>query len=200
LHGAWIDCDGKDADDIQREVNQMLRTSPYPNVMRRQCIDCEYIQDDRGADDTCDECRGELSPAFPSAEEYAIHDHEGFSNLIGESTSFEDVALIAAALDGDNAMAFKWLISDIGMSAADAADKADEVCIWEDDRGQWDETMLAEYAEKFANDCYDLREIPETFRNYIDWEAMGRDMRAGGDITLAEIDGRRLIVTNPSEF
>ncbi|MEO5867232.1 MAG: antirestriction protein ArdA [Sphingomonas sp.] len=200
LHGAWIDCDGKDGDEISAEVATMLRTSPYPNVTRRQCETCDHIQDDRPCVDECDECPGALSAPFPSAEEWAIHDNEGFGNLISESTSFDDVAMIAEALNGDYALAFRWLIEDRGMTASDAAEKAEDVRIWEDDRGQSDETMLADYAESFIDDTGGLEGCPDHLRNYIDFEAMGRDFRLGGDVDLATIDGTRFIVTNASQF
>lgn len=32
LHGCWIDCEGKDADDIQEEVDNMLRASPISHA------------------------------------------------------------------------------------------------------------------------------------------------------------------------
>ena len=75
LHGVWIDCEGKDANELQDEVNAMLRASSYPNVM----VDCP----DRGANHPD-------GFQVPSAEEYAIHDHEGFGDLVGESTPLSE--------------------------------------------------------------------------------------------------------------
>jgi hypothetical protein len=92
LYGRWIDVDGKDAGELQAEVNAMLRGSRFPNVTRVQCADCGHIQDDWTAremtrpDATCDECGGDLGEPFPSAEEFAIHDHEGFGRLVAEPT------------------------------------------------------------------------------------------------------------------
>ena len=177
LHGAWIDCEGKDADDLRDEVATMLRASPYPNVM---------VEHD--------------GKQVASAEEWAIHDSEGFGSMVGESTSLDDVAAIAEALSGDNALGFRWLVEDRGMKPAEAAERADEVSIWESDRGQSDESMLADYAAEFTDDTGGLEGCPEHLRNYIDWEAMGRDLRLGGDVDLAEIDGTRFIVTNATEF
>lgn len=36
LHGAWIDVDGKDADDIQQEINLMLKASGILSQVRIQ--------------------------------------------------------------------------------------------------------------------------------------------------------------------
>jgi antirestriction protein len=71
LHGAWIDLDGKDVDDIQEEITAMLEKSPF------------------------------ASSAFArkhgmTAEEYAIHDHSGFGGLaVSEWTSVEELVSMA---------------------------------------------------------------------------------------------------------
>lgn len=64
LHGEWIDCDNKTAEELQEEINAMLASSPEPG-----------------------------------AEEWAIHDHEGFGDLISEYTNLETVALHAEMLE-----------------------------------------------------------------------------------------------------
>jgi antirestriction protein len=53
--------------------------------------------------------------------------------------------------------------------------------------GEYD--SLADYAETFTEDTGGLQELPEQFRYYIDWAAMGRDWRLGGDIWTADADG-----------
>ena len=186
LHGAWIDCEGKDAEELRIDVATMLRTSPYPNVM---------VPDPDSAIDG----PGEQS-MVPSAEEWAIHDSEGFGRMVGESTSLDDVAMITEALSGNQALAFRWLIEDRGMTVSEAAERADEVDIWQNDRGQSDERMLADYAEEFTDETGGLEGCPEHFRNYIDFEMMGRDLRLSGDVDLTEIDGTRFIVTNAAQF
>jgi len=176
LHGCWIDCDGKDASDIWAEVQVMLRASPYPNVT------VEY----EGRD-------------VPSAEEWAIHDSEGFGRMVGESTSFEDVAAIAEALAGDNALGFRYLVDDIGYSVSDAADKAGDVIIFQDDSRH---DLLTAYAESLVDDCYSeaLESLPDLIKFHIDYEGIGRDLRIAGDVAEAEVDGERFLVANASEF
>jgi antirestriction protein len=69
LHGSWIDLDGKDADDLQDEVNAILKDSPYAE---------QYGEE---------------------AEEWAIHDYELGGIRISESEGFEQVVKIAEALE-----------------------------------------------------------------------------------------------------
>jgi antirestriction protein len=198
LHGRWIDVDDKDGDEIAAEVAEMLRGSPYPNVTRVQCKDCSHIQDYR-ENDTCDECGGDLGKPFPSAEEWAIHDHEGFGNMVGEYTSFDDVAAIAEALNGDHALGFRWLVEDRGCSVDEAARQADEVQIYQADVHD----LAADYAQELFEDMGTREErnrLSQWPFNCIDWERAGRDLVIGGDVDEANIGGERFLVTNASEF
>lgn len=179
LHGRWIDVEGKDADDIQEEVNAILRESRFPNVT----VEFEGKE-------------------VPSAEEWAIHDHEGFGNMIGEYTSFEDVAKIAEGLSGDHALAFRWLVEDRSMDPDDAADKAEEVSIFQDKDAWSEEDLLASYAQELADDCYseEIENLPNLFKYHIDWKGVGRDLRIGGDVDYCQIGDERFLVTNAAEF
>jgi Antirestriction protein len=91
-------------------------------------------------------------------------------------------------------------VEDIGMSPADAAEKAGDVIIWEGDRGQSRERLLGDYASEFFEETGGLESVPESVRNYIDWEAMGRDWDLGGDISTFEHDRTIYIICNPLEF
>lgn len=110
LHGVWID-DLSDAETIQDEVNAMLRASKYPNVTT-ECPACGGYRTAFDADDAtlanphpCPECKG--VGEVPSAEEWAIHDHEGLGN-IDEFESFERIAELAALVEehGDAFLAY----------------------------------------------------------------------------------------------
>lgn len=144
LHGAWIECEGKSGDDLRNEIADMLAKSPCPNVMRRKCPDCDAWQTDsrpyRENDDECDECGATLPAEFqPSAEEWAIHDHEGFAGLItSEWPDLEQVAAIAELLaedDDDKTRGLLWLVNDRGYSIADAIDKCEDVRTYDDWEG-----------------------------------------------------------------
>lgn len=202
LHGAWIDLDGKDAAAVFTEINDMLARSPEPNVMRRKCPDCGTYQTDarpyRENDADCDECGATLPDGFkPSAEEWAIHDHEGFGDLIkSEWPDIGDLCeLVEFLLDAEpeTVRAFHWLINDRGESVDSAIAKAEEIRIYDGEP--------ADYAAEFCEDCYSeaLEAMPEFLRHAIDWQAVGRDLVLGGDIAQSEDSEGRFLVTNPND-
>jgi antirestriction protein len=202
LHGAWIDCDGLDADQLHGEINKMLKTSRFPNVVRRQCNACDHIQDDRGADDACDICCGELSAAFRSAEEWAIHDHEGFEGMLkSEYTSMKEIAAMAEGLLGDHSAGFVWLVEDFSMKPSEAIDKAGDVQIHSFDRWMSRENKLGDYAQSFYEDSGGLPDnLPEEIAQNIDWNGIGRDWELNGAISLCTIGGEEVLIANPQEF
>jgi antirestriction protein len=179
LHGAFIDCDGKDADELEQEVNVMLLKSEFPNVTRAQCKDCEHIQDYRGEEDTCDVCGGELKDPQPSAEEYAIHDHDGFGDLIGEYTPLSEVASIVEALEeADDADALKVFAGHYGYVIREAVKHfGDAYC------GQW--RGEREYAEDLIEGTGGLVGMPEYLQSYFDYESFARDLFMG-DYTFVD--------------
>ena len=135
LHGAWIDCDGKIAEDIDAEVQAMLKRSPVPD-----------------------------------AEEYAIHDFEGFGNIINEYTSIDEIAEIVDALESaDEPEALKAYAANRGESVVDAASSFDDAYF-----GEWDSELA--YAEDYMDSYFD---IPDRLANYIDYEAFRRDLFCG---------------------
>lgn len=154
LHGVWIDCDGKDAEDLQAEVNAMLRASRWPNV-NVECPECEG--------EGCDHCKG--SGFVPSAEEWGIFDFEGFGNLIGENSSLEQVALIVeeieAAREPEALLAYAQELGDIESAARNFDDA---FC------GEWD--SFRAYVEETFTEC---NEVPEHLEFYLDWDAIARD-------------------------
>lgn len=197
LHGAWIDCDGRDGDAIRQEIAEMLAKSPYPNVQRVRCTDCDHIQG-YIANDTCDECGGDLSEPFASAEEWAIHDHEGFAGLItSEWPDLDEVAAMAEILDDDDEdkrRGLFWLVGGLGYKVADAIQKCEDVRTYDG--------TAQEYAESFIDDCYSdaLDKLPDLLKFHIDYEGITRDLLLGGDIAEVEAGEERFIVTNANEF
>lgn len=174
LHGTWIDCDGKDADELRDEVAEMLRASPCPNVT------VEHPE------------TGEM---VPSAEEFAIHDHEGFGRMVGEWTSLDDVAAIAEGLER-NAVGFRWLVEDRGYTdLAEAARRAEEVA--------WTACGVETAAAEFYEEVYsaELDAVPSVLRYAIDWEQVARGLTLGGDFdTFDDPDEGTVTITNASAF
>jgi antirestriction protein len=175
LRGAWIDCAGKDADAIGDAIDAMLACSPDSNVVRR-----------------------DVSAAFPSAEEYAVHDHEGFEGLISsEWPDLAEVAAIAEVLeegDEDKRRGLLWLVNDRGYKIADAIERADEVRTFEGD--------AEDYAAELIEEGYsrELEALPDCVRYAIDWARVARDLVIAGDVDEYEAGRERFLVTNAGEF
>lgn len=99
------------------------------------------------------------------AEEWAIHDYEGFGDIqLSEYVSFETVATYAAFIEEHCDLGAK-LISYFG-NFEDA-----EKAINDHYAGQYD--SLSDYAEQLTEET---TKIPEPLRFYIDYEKMARDL------------------------
>ena len=145
LHGVWIDAT-LGGDHIQEEVEKMLSSSPF--------MASEFAQ-----------THGLIS------EEWAIHDHSGFSGLkIGEWESFEHVANLAEQITehGDAFVAFVAAFDD------------DQLEEFQDRyRGEWD--TEEDFAAQWTEDTGGVVGVSEYLQNHIDWQSIARDMKLGGD-------------------
>lgn len=133
------------------------------------------------ADQDADEIRAEIAAMLTrspikDAEEYAIHDHEGFEGVsIGEYASIETVARMGAFIAEHGALGAGLLaqfIDDI-----DQAETALQDCY----HGQF--ASLADYMEEVTAESVT---IPEALRYYIDWDAMARDAEMSGEFFTIE--------------
>lgn len=118
------------------------------------------------------------------AEEWAIHDYEGFGEWRpGEYESVETVAAVAGLI-AEHGEVFAGLLSHFGGDLDDARR-------WIEDgaRGCW--RSLREFAEEFVGDTYshEIKRLPEFIQYAIDYDQIGRDMEMGGDIFTIELDG-----------
>jgi len=108
----------------------------------------------------------------PDAEEWAIHDYEGFEGAsLSEYASFETVCELADFIADHGELGGK-VLSHVGDDLAEA-------------RAAFDE-YAGEYrsAADFVEELYEETgaQIPESLRYYIDWEALARDMALNGEI------------------
>lgn len=114
------------------------------------------------------------SPA-PGAEEYAIHDHDGFGGVeVGEHMPLEAVVEIADFLrerGGLGALVLAQVGGDL-----DAAREA-----FEEYRGVY--PRLSDY---FAELTEETVAVPEILRLYIDYDAMARDAVLAGEVFTVE--------------
>lgn len=190
LHGKWIDAD-QDAESIRDEVAAMLRGSPCPNVTV-DCPDCEGGAL-KSEDHVCTLCNG--SGKVPSAEEWAIHDYQGFGGAkLSEQESFETVAALAAAVEEHGDIFGQWWNENGG--DYDSVEEAVEG-FQEKFRGSFD--SLADYVEDFFEQTGEYKRDDRNWWspiNYVDWERMARDLEMSGDVTTIEHDGKVHVFDN----
>jgi len=109
------------------------------------------------------------------AEEYAIHDHEGFEGYpVGEYEGIEELHKIACFIEEYLGLAGELLSQFDDLAEARKA-------IEENYYGCY--KSVADYAEELSEGTC---QIPEYLSWYIDYERMGRDMELNGDIFTIE--------------
>jgi antirestriction protein len=133
----------------------------------------EWIDADQDADAIMDEIRAMLAESpIPGAEEWAIHDYEGFGPLrISEYEAIETVARLGEGI-GDHGSAFAHWAANAGTDPA-ALDEFEHRYL-----GHW--SSLVEFAEYLLDDLgIDLDNLgPDNLQPYIrfDLDAFARDL------------------------
>jgi antirestriction protein len=140
-------------DDFRAEIDAMLKDSPVTK---------EY---------------GEI------AEEWAIHDSEGFGSYrVEEWSNLEELCEIANLIENeDNGELILELVSHLGSGTS--IEDAKEFL---DNNYQGTHKDVGEYAEYITEECG--TEIPKHLQHYIDYDRMGRDMELNGDIFTLELN------------
>jgi antirestriction protein len=101
----------------------------------------------------------------PFAEEWAIHDYEGFEGLkLSEYESIDDVIRYAHLIK-EYGQAYAAYANDIG------SDYASEEAFQEAYQGEWESEE--DFAREIAQECF---EIPENIEMYFDYQAFARDL------------------------
>lgn len=154
-----------------------------------------WIDADQEVEDLQDAITGmlEASPTDPRAEEWAIHDFEGFNGLhLGEWENLAHVSKIAKGIREHGEPYAHWATL---VSEDDELDQFEERYL-----GRW--PTRTDYAADVLDDLglYDQVEksVPENLRPYVtlDAEGFGRDLELGGDITVIEGSGSVYIFSN----
>ncbi len=110
------------------------------------------------------------------AEEWAIHDFEGFEGVsISESTGIEDIVNYAAFI-AEHGELGGAVLSNFGDNLDDAA------TAFENHAGEY--KSLADFAEELTESSI---EVPQSLAIYIDYESMAKDMEMSGNIFSVEI-------------
>ncbi len=116
------------------------------------------------------------SPVKEEAEEYAVHDHEGFGSYrVSEFSGIEELHEIACFIEE-----YPEIGSEVLAHFGDDLDDARKA-IEENYSGCY--SSLADYAQELTEST---SEIPKHLEFYIDYERMGRDMEMSGDIFTIE--------------
>jgi antirestriction protein len=149
----------------------------------------KWIDCDQDVDDIREEIAGILKASKePIAEEWAIHDYEGFGGLrLGE---YEDIDRIAelAELIGEHRELITHIVDYCG--GLDQIDEARRKMA-EDYLGEWD--SLEEWAEDHLDSCGFLEKVPQEIRNYIDFKKYAEDCELDGGIFVIRIDGKAYV-------
>ena len=127
----------------------------------------------------------EVDPDCADDHEFMFTDYEGFpSALYSESGIDFDTIAEWEALDTEKQEIAELLLDHgIVTSLQDAISNADDCYIFEG--------SLGDYAYDISEQCDN---IPDHLKNYINWDAMGRDMSYDGNIV--EIGHDRLLIAN----
>lgn len=115
----------------------------------------------------------------PFAEEWAIHDYEGFGTIhIGEYEPLSEVSRLALLIE-EYGEPFAACAAHVGNESATEESFLDAY------RGRWDSELA------YAHDLFDelhAHELPEHLRFYIDYEAFSRDIFLDGHWSVRSSD------------
>jgi len=139
----------------------------------------EWIDATQGVGGVKDDVRKMLSSSPADyAEEWAIHDYDGFGDIsISEYQSFETIADYAEFIEAHGDLGAKLIAHFGDLEDAQSAISDNYVGSYE---------SVTDYAEQVTQDT---TEIPETLRFYIDYEKMGRDLEIN-DVLAIEVGFR----------
>jgi antirestriction protein len=194
LHGAHIEV-SEDVNDMQEQINAMLRASKFPNV-EVDCPDCEVGRRGYGVAEgktftgyyPCEKCGG--TGKLPSAEEWCVHDWDddtGAFSPLGETSDLKRIASIVEWTEladdelGNNGVAIVSAYWD-NMGRDCMPDNARDIVDQARDAYAGEHDSLEDFAASHLEETGELDAIPENLRNYFDYAAYGRDMQLGGDV------------------
>jgi antirestriction protein len=133
------------------------------------CQDCGHIK--LYEHEICGCCGSDNVKYMLSAEEYAIHDSEGFGPFnVSEYSNVVEVVQMAEILTSPDSEDNKYAIDFLAAIYGDLdiiQDKLEDVQVFHGSHG--------DYAEELTECCY---EVPEYWFNY---DAMGRDLEINGE-------------------
>jgi antirestriction protein len=138
------------------------------------------------ADQDVEDIRAEISDMLSesseeSAEEYAIHDYEGFAGIsIDEDDDLDQIADIAKQI-ANHGEAYGAYVEHVGVDYASPQDFEDTYC------GRWDSEV--DYAEDHIGQLHDLDQIMGSLASYFDYESYARDLFLSDLYSVDSSDG-----------
>ncbi len=151
-----------------------------------------WIDADQSPEDMWDEVQAMLAGSPESlAEEWAVHDYEGFGSLrLSASESFQTVSAIAAGIAKHGEAFAAWLAYDSSLDTCEVT-RFEEVY-----RGEWG--SLHDYAENYAEEVgmYDAAEKTGCAYVMVDTEMLERDL--GIELYAVQSDHYSVYVFDPN--
>ena len=144
----------------------------------------KWIDATQDPDDIAEEIKEMLAASpTPGAEEYAIHDSEGFNGMLDEYDDLYMVSGLAQLIETHGADLVSGVRDHVGTSKLQWTIDAFE------DNYLGSADTLADYVYEEAKDSGMLDRIPDEYQRYIDWEAVAHD-RELDDLFTVEADGK----------
>lgn len=184
LHGRWIDA-SSDIEEMQEEINAMLRESRFPNVtVTITCTECHNLGE-LFPGVTCPLCKGRCEIDVPSAEEWAIHDSEGLPRMFGEFSGLQAVADFVELVEDND-----WIDEDAIVRIVDDAGSIDEARDRLDDNYVGIYDSFRDYADETADEMIGSDGQSDSFiARYFDYASFARDLQMDMH-TVSLNDGR----------
>jgi antirestriction protein len=156
----------------------------------------KWIDADQTAEELAEEVTAMLAKSpVPLAEEYAIHDYDGFQGWkLEEYTSLAAVSAVAGLIASHGDAFAKW-IDYTGMDPAEHEAEELEEQFQEQYRGHYssEEDFAQTYPQEFGEDwvvtAIGSGELPEWAQAYMDWERIARDLFIDGFWSAIAADG-----------
>lgn len=170
----------------ERRIYVACLASYNNGVLHGRWIDCDGMT----ADDLQEEVNEMLQESnVPNAEEYAIHDHEGFGDLLSEHSPLSEVERLCDTferLEEENIPAelFTAWCEETGLEFSE-----ENIETYTEAYAGWG-SSLADWAANHAEETGLADEVPESLRYYICWHDYAHDLQYAGDILTIEHGGK----------
>jgi antirestriction protein len=113
------------------------------------------------------------------AEEWAIHDYEGFGNYkVSEYEDLKELAELAELIENHD---------EVALVATEIECHIDDIINLVEERYCGEYASKEDWADQYLNDTGVLSDLPETMKWYFDYEKYARDCELNGDVIFVEM-------------